>query len=148
MKYSDVLFTQGLVVARASEERGYAWLPEAQRTTVSLVTAAAPNIRFASEISARELLMNTMQSIFVAPAQKQPEVTTLILGAFGCGAFGGDPAEISALFVDAIKGRKLGRLYREVHFAIPKLPDATNAEAFRTTFRNEKVAFKELAIEP
>merc|ERR1712032_1768816 len=49
-KYSTVLYTKGLVLARTSEAQGYALLPREQQRIVSLVTAAAPNVNFASEV--------------------------------------------------------------------------------------------------
>merc|ERR1711966_626784 len=92
-------------------------------------------IRFARELSEPELIYNTVRSIFAAPRLSQPEVNTLILGAWGCGAFGGDPKEISELFVRALMS-DLGGLYREVHFAIPKLsPTDNNHEVFSRVLR-------------
>lgn len=130
-KYSDVLYTSDLPLARGGMEDGYPLLSEAQQVTVSMVAAAAPNIRFASEISDPELIYNTMQTVFKAPRLIQPEVNTLILGAWGCGAFGGDPKQIAELFVRALISDSFGDLYKEVHFAIPQLaPNDVNYEVF------------------
>lgn len=68
-----------------------------------------------------------------------PELDTLILGAWGCGAFGCNPQHVSDLFARAVVNEGLGNLYKEIHFAIPA--DA-NGTAFRETFA--KVPFKEL----
>jgi uncharacterized protein (TIGR02452 family) len=133
-KYSDVLYTQDLVVARASEERGYALLPASGQVTVSLVTAAAPNVNFAKEIYDLDLMYNTIQSIFVAPLLEDPTVNTIIVGAWGCGAFGGQPEDVSSLFARAIKD--FGRLYDEIHFAIP---EGRNADIFRKTLQKSGI---------
>lgn len=135
-KYADVLYTSGIALARGGMEDGYPLLLEDQQVTVSMVAAAAPNIRFASEISEPELIYNTVQSIFVAPRLTEPEVTTLILGAWGCGAFGGDPKQIAELFVRALISDSFGELYKEIHFAIPQLaPTDVNYEVFKTVLK-------------
>lgn len=128
-RFADVLFTEGLVLARESRHRDYALLAEEDQVRVSLVSAAAPNVATGEEVD-EEQLRRAVVSILVAPRLAGPEVTTLVLGAWGCGAFGGDPAQISELFGRAIWTEGLGSLYDEVHFAIPKGP---NADAFRKT---------------
>jgi uncharacterized protein (TIGR02452 family) len=141
-KYSDVLYTSGLVVARGSMEDGYPFVDE---VTVSMVAAAAPNIRFAKEISEAELIYNTVQSIFVAPRLTEPEVNTLILGAWGCGAFGGDPKQIAELFVRALMSDSYGELYQEIHFAIPKLaPSDVNYDVFAQVLSEFKLEVADL----
>lgn len=47
---------------------------------------------------------------------------TLVLGAWGCGAFGNDPATIAALFRDAIAGRHAGA-FAAIVFAITDWSD-------------------------
>eukprot|EP00448_Togula_jolla_P041953 CAMPEP_0170625970 /NCGR_PEP_ID=MMETSP0224-20130122/31076_1 /TAXON_ID=285029 /ORGANISM="Togula jolla, Strain CCCM 725" /LENGTH=331 /DNA_ID=CAMNT_0010952647 /DNA_START=21 /DNA_END=1014 /DNA_ORIENTATION=+ len=106
-KYSDVLFTPGLVLARNSLENDYAMLPEPEQVEVSMVTAAAPNIKRSKEVWDLALVVNAVQSIFVAPKAMQPEVTTLVLGAWGCGAFGCDPAQMGEIFAKAIGTERL-----------------------------------------
>merc|ERR1712183_306980 len=96
------------------------------------VTAAAPNIRFGNDISDPGLMYETLKAVFIAPMMMKPDVSVLVLGAWGCGAFGGDPEQISELFARILQQDKLGNLYHEVHFAIP--PDRVNAKTFRKTF--------------
>merc|ERR1719428_2096704 len=101
-----------------------------------MVAAAAPNIRFAKEISEPELIYNTVKTIFIVPRLCEEEVNTLILGAWGCGAFGGDPKQIAELFVRALMSDSFGELCQEIHFAIPKLsPTDNNYEVFATVFK-------------
>jgi len=135
-KYSDVLYTSGLSLARGSMEEGYPFLGVDKEVKVSMVAAAAPNIRFASEVSEPELIYQTVKSIFIAPHVTEPEVNMLILGAWGCGAFGGDPKQIAELFVRALISDSFGELYQQIHFAIPKLsPTDNNYEVFATVFK-------------
>lgn len=144
-RYSDVLFTPGLVVARKSEQDGYDLLPdEQQANNVALVTAACPNIP-EKEILDLALMYNTVKAIFVAPRLLQQETSVLILGAWGCGAFGGDAKQVSELFAQALTKDGLGQLYQEVHFAIPCFdPSDKNGEIFRQTFVDQRINFTEI----
>ncbi|CAK0840230.1 unnamed protein product [Prorocentrum cordatum] len=135
-KYADVLYTSDLVVAREGEEGGFALLPEHRQARVSLVSAAAPNVKFKSEVSNPALIYRAIQSIFIAPVMIEPHVNTLVLGAWGCGAFGGDPAQISDMFTQALVHDNLGHPYREVHFAIPP---GKNCDVFLEHFRRHKL---------
>lgn len=133
-KYSDVLFTRDVYVMRADEDDDFEFLPEEDQAKVSLIAAAAPNLA-RREVMDPDLLQTAIKSVFVAPKILQPELDTLILGAWGCGAFRGDPRKMSELFVKALQEDKLGQLYAEVHFAIPTYTEADcNAEVFLKTF--------------
>lgn len=140
-KYADVLYTSNLVVAREGEQGGFALLPEYRQARVSLVSAAAPNVKFKSEVSNPDLIYRAIQSIFIAPVMVEPHVNTLVLGAWGCGAFGGDPAQISDLFAQALVCDNLGQPYREVHFAIPC---GKNCDVFLEHFRRHRVRVRVL----
>jgi uncharacterized protein (TIGR02452 family) len=144
-KYCDVLFTKGVVVARASREEGYRLLGPRQQASISMVTAAAPNVNFANEVYDLALMRQAVKAIFIAPAIQEPELRVLVLGAWGCGAFGGKPEEIAPLFVKAITDDHLGNLYDQIHFAIPGADGVdVNATLFRKAFRDARVAFSEL----
>ncbi|CAJ1379364.1 unnamed protein product [Effrenium voratum] len=149
-KYSDVLWTPGITIARAGEKMGFELLSNKEQATVALVAAAAPNVKFAQppELYDKELMLNTVKAILLAPLLKQPETTTIVLGAWGCGAFGCDPHDIAELFVSALVTQRLGRLYREVHFAIPEFDvQDTNPQIFRKVFRENNVKFREIEAE-
>lgn len=143
-KYSDVLVTAGVAIARGNMEEGYPLLL-GKEAVVSMVAAAAPNIRFANEVSDPRLIYNTVQSIFKAPRITDPQVNTLILGAWGCGAFGGNPKQIAELFVRALISDNLGHLYKEIHFAIPKLTtEDKNHEVFSQVFKEFRLQIADL----
>lgn len=146
-KYSDVLYTCGLTIARAGEEEGYRILSKEEQVDVSLIAAAAPNIRFAHEVSDPVLIYRTIQTIFIAPqfVPSDKGVNTLILGAWGCGAFGGDPIQIAELFVRALVQDNLGQPYDEIHFAIPSLTTTdVNYQAFREVFQRFRLEFRDI----
>ncbi|CAJ1421061.1 unnamed protein product [Effrenium voratum] len=147
---SEVLWTPGITIARAGEKMGFELLSNKEQATVALVAAAAPNVKFAQppELYDKELMLNTVKAILLAPLLKQPETTTIVLGAWGCGAFGCDPHDIAELFVSALVTQRLGRLYREVHFAIPEFDvQDTNPQIFRKVFRENNVKFREIEAE-
>merc|ERR1712160_221810 len=98
---------------------------------------------FAKEVASPDLIYQIIQSIFLAPLKMDPQIDTLILGAFGCGAFGNDPKEISELFVKALIQDGYGQLYKEIHFAIPKLaPNDDNHSVFSAVFNQYKLNIK------
>mmetsp|Transcript_121208 Transcript_121208/g.258724 ORF Transcript_121208/g.258724 Transcript_121208/m.258724 type:complete len:365 (+) Transcript_121208:73-1167(+) len=144
-KYSDVLFTSGVVVARLGEDDDFKLLEPEEQVRASIVTAAAPNVNFAKEIYDLDLMYNTVRAAFIVPKLKAPATTTLILGAWGCGAFGGDPHQISELFAKALVQDSLGQLYRDVHFAIPKYEAAdVNSGIFLATLKKRGVKVTEM----
>lgn len=143
-KYADVLFTKDLYVVRAGQEDEFEILPDDEQAKVSLVSAAAPNIP-AGEVIEPGLLHTAIKSVFIAPKMLQPELDTLILGAWGCGAFRGNPTSMSELFVKVLKEDQLGQLYREIHFAIPTYSDDDcNAEVFLDTFERCQMPLRDV----
>jgi len=146
-KYSDVRLTHGITIVRDGPENGYCFLEDGSQATVSLVSAAAPNIRFRKEVNDRDLMYQTIQTIFIAPRVVLDDATILVLGAWGCGAFGGDPTQIAELFAEALVRENLGQLYQEVHFAIPRLSTRDDhAEIFRTVFEKHGLNIENLSL--
>ena len=119
-KYSDVLYTKDLLLGRMSSDDGFAILPQSQQVPCSIISAAAPNRgKREREVYDLDLMYKTIEAVFRVPqVEEAGTVTTLILGAWGCGAFSCDPVEISKLFAQALSRGRLGELYQEVHFAI------------------------------
>lgn len=142
--YADVLWTPDLALARGSEQDGFPFLTPEEQVCVNMVAAAAPNLNFAKppDLYDRKLMYDAVVSIFVTPRMMCPSVNTLILGAWGCGAFGGDPKDVSELFCRAIQ--EMGSLYEEIHFAIPVFsPQDENAMHFKETFTRHGITFFE-----
>lgn len=89
---------------------------------VSIITAPAVN---AGVVREREPLNIALidpamrrridKVLAVAQAHKQ---TTLVLGAYGCGVFRNNPAEVAAWFQQALTGEKFRGAFRKVVFAI------------------------------
>jgi len=133
-RYSDVLYTKDVWLGRQSSNEGFAVLPADRQVPCSIVSAAAPN-GGKQEVSDPDLLYKTVEAIFRVPKLLEPEVNTLVLGAWGCGAFLCSPVEMSTLFVKALTIGGLGDLYEEIHFAILSAsPDDRNLSVFKDTF--------------
>lgn len=143
-RYADVLITCDVILAREGEAQDFAKLPPAKELPLTVVSAAAPNIAFGGEIADRELMLQAVRCIFAAPKIIQPTLKVLILGAWGCGAFGCDPVMISDLFITVMAQEGYGQQYDEVHFAIPKGSD-NNADIFRKAFQKAKIVVRDMA---
>jgi uncharacterized protein (TIGR02452 family) len=106
---------------------------------VSVITAPAPNSRPFLEVGPDSV--DALESTFerrwryVLRIARDQAVTHLLLGAWGCGAFGGDPAMAAATAYRAIRSEGGG--FDEIVFAIPgsDRQSKINLAAFRSVFR-------------
>eukprot|EP00397_Hematodinium_sp_SG-2012_P007533 GEMP01007579.1.p1 GENE.GEMP01007579.1~~GEMP01007579.1.p1 ORF type:complete len:518 (+),score=79.66 GEMP01007579.1:186-1739(+) len=130
-RYSDVLFTGRVLCCRGEESEGYRMLHERERFTASFVSGAAPNIRKGEQFD-REKFVNAIKNIVVAPRIHAPELNVLLLGAWGCGAFGGDPEVVAQCYIEVLK-MPIARLWHEIHFPIPGSGLNENARVFSKT---------------
>lgn len=101
-----------------------------------VLVCAAVNRRFALENHRSEAecdidMIHRVHAVMHIAAAN--EVDTLVLGAFGCGVFGNDPAKVAILFKDWLEAHP-GQ-FETVVFAVPGGP---NFEAFRAAFPSEQ----------
>jgi len=135
-KYVEVLFTPDVPIHRGSQATGYEMLGGSNFPKVSFVSAAAPNRKLQEPFFA-DAIKQTLTVAMLFPQQlvedwsakrgnwSEPLFDTIILGAWGCGAFHNPPATIASLFADVIE--KVGTAYKRVHFAIPEMGDENYA---------------------
>lgn len=132
--YTDAcIYTPGVKVIKsdtALPER----LPQEEWFTVDVITCAAPNLRYA-KILANELLdIHLSRGRKILSVAAANGVDVLVLGAFGCGAFGNDPKIVAEAY-----RRLLGdfaRRFTAVEFAVYCSPrDVSNFDAFCGTFQ-------------
>ena len=107
---------------------------------VSVLTVAAPIVNNRHRLSDEyiDLFFERINSILLCAAHYG--YTHLVLGAWGCGAFGNDPEVVSGLFRDAIEnfnydGKNVHQLFESITFAVPysaKRP--ANYEVFAEKF--------------
>lgn len=139
--YSDrMIFTKHVVVFR--DDVGNI-LKHPYR--VSVVTAAAPNVRALTKQGRKidpeeleEILSSRLRKIFRIFTLEG--LHTLVLGAWGCGVFGNHPNHVASIFAGLLEpayqyeaaGEFAGR-FKHIRFAIPSAADP-NYQAFRTRF--------------
>lgn len=101
-----------------------------------VITCAAPNKSAAQKyqnVSDKENTKVLKSRIeFVLDIAKDNQVTTLILGAYGCGVFGQDAKEVANIFKEYLNTTH--RSFERVIFAIPKGRDG-NLEKFKEVFK-------------
>lgn len=103
---------------------------------VSVVTASAPNRYGAALIASDSLISETITRrirIMLKIAQEHGH-RNLILGAWGCGAFGNDPKDVSECFRRVLIDEGYGKMFDEVCFAIYGKEDGRNYREFCGTF--------------
>lgn len=129
---SGVLITPVVFLRRGGRECGFPVLDTWRSFMV--VSAAAPN-RNARQFWTPTLWRESMSVIFCAPHAAAPDnpPTILILGAWGCGAFGNDPAVVAQYFAEA--AREFAHMYRHVIFAVPDFGVDDNAYVFHEVLR-------------
>lgn len=154
-KYADVLFTPRATLSRGSEDDGFPIWPTDKRVQVSVISLSPPNVRLRGEIATMELLSSSIMAIYVAPVYKEPRCTTLILSTWGCHN-GVKEEDMMTYIIKALQGElpgipiKLGRLYHEVHFAVPPPHLHSHSDGkdlldtFKGVLKNERVPFTEL----
>ncbi|MFB8002441.1 TIGR02452 family protein [Nocardia sp. NPDC056000] len=130
LRYSDrVIFSPGVPVIR--DRRGEL---RTDPYPVSFLTSPAPNagqlnLRSEQSVSVREVL-NTRADKVLAVAARHG-IRDLVLGAWGCGVFRNDPAEVAAAFAHALDIH--GAAFDRVVFAVW---DRAAVSANRTAFED------------
>ena len=125
--YSDYFsYAPGVPVFRG--EAGE-WLPEP--FLVDIITAPAVNAG-ALQRNHPELLPELVPTMrrrirLVLAAAARHGIDSLILGAWGCGVFANDPAQVAELFAEALAEPNIRGRFRRLDFAVfdPKPPQAT-----------------------
>jgi uncharacterized protein (TIGR02452 family) len=103
----------------------------------SVITAPAPNTGpiLAKDASQEPAITETFRRRwrFVLAIAAEHGHRTVVLGAWGCGAFGGNPWVASRTAKDAISDPRFGGAFDRIAFAIPSRgrKSARNLEAFR-----------------
>jgi uncharacterized protein (TIGR02452 family) len=124
--YSDYLiYSPGVPVLRHDDGE---WL--AQPLQLDILTAPAVNAGALASNSPELLpqLLPTMRQrlrLVLAVAARH-EIEALVLGAWGCGVFANDPAQVAQLFAEALADPAIRGRFRRLDFAIfdPKPPHA------------------------
>ena len=109
----------------------------AEPVVMGVVTVPAPNRRgaavFASSKIIEETFIRRIRIILRAAAVRGYK--TLVLGAWGCGAFGNSAEDVASCFKKVIIDEKMGYAFDEICFAIYGREDGRNITAFRDCFK-------------
>lgn len=102
----------------------------------AVITAPAPNRRgaavFASAETLRETFLRRIRIILRLAAVHG--YRNLVLGAWGCGAFGNDPKRVAAYFHEALREQEIACCFDEVCFAVYGTEKGKNYRAFYEEF--------------
>ncbi len=109
----------------------------AEPFTVGVITAPAPNRHGAAFLTPKDKINSTIlrRIRIILRAAAQEGYRELVLGAWGCGAFGNDPVSVAEQFRTALCDDGLGRCFDRVVFAIYGRPDGKNITAFKNVFQ-------------
>jgi uncharacterized protein (TIGR02452 family) len=135
--YSDhLIFSPGVPVFRDAEDR----LIEAPWET-AMITAAAVNAGAVRENEPknagkiRPAMERRTRCVLAAAAAN--DCDALVLGAWGCGVFRNDPAQIAEIFAMELQSANFRGLFRHVELAIlDRTPGQGTLRAFEKVFRS------------
>jgi uncharacterized protein (TIGR02452 family) len=109
----SILVTQNLRIMRDSDN--YTLLNKKYIKNISVVSAAAPNLKY--ECFDANRIKRTLKNMYISVKTLLPEVDTIILGAFGCGAYKNDSNIMSQIMNDI--NLECNGMFKNVIFSIP-----------------------------
>ena len=129
---SDYMLISPNVVVFRDEHYDFLETP----VVMGVVTVPAPNRYGAALLASNKLIEETFIRrirIMLAAAAKQG-YKNLVLGAWGCGAFGNKPNDVAGYFKQIIFDEEYGKCFDEICFAIYGKEDGHNITTFRKVF--------------
>ncbi len=129
------IYTPRVTVFRDTEAQGYALLEVPFH--INCIAVAGINHPATILLEGEEriedsvlpTIYNKMRTIFRIAKRHQQQ--TLVLGAWGCGAFGNPPRHIAALFKEVIQEPEFQGTFRHIYFAIKGGPNGGNYTPFK-----------------
>ena len=108
--------------------------------SVAVITLPAPNRRgaaaFASEETVRQTFLRRIRIMLGIAAENG--YRNLVLGAWGCGAFGNKPEQVAEAFRQALVDERCGAAFDNVRFAVYGRTDGRNYLAFKKVFDTDE----------
>ncbi len=102
-----------------------------------VITCPAPSARMDKE-KARKIFTSRIEQIVLSAIANEAEC--IVLGAWGCGAFGQDPALVANSFATVLN--KYSGYFREVVFAIKPTPHWGEADLYSTFVSEFNTSYK------
>ena len=136
MEDFGAIYTSGITVFRQTEENGYAFMKHPMRNVCSIAMAAYRDPPLANtELLENKAAVNTrkkIENVFAIAHYHKHD--SLILSAFGCGAFKNPPKHIALLFKSVI--HQYAGYFEKIYFAIVDDHNTENFGQFETELDN------------
>jgi len=126
---NDAIYSPNVIYFRRNRNYNYDILPFKEQVTIAVVTAAAPiNHRRGLRVNSMNLknvlkkdqykkFRRKIRTVYRIAATKKIEA--LVLGAWGCGAFGNNPLAVATLFKEVLEEKEFdGAGFKRVVFAV------------------------------
>lgn len=139
------IYSGGITVFK---DKGYEVMAQTFKT--AFISVAALNISMAERFHERHFMENghlTDEAIEITKNKIRTKYRigvanghdSLVLGAWGCGAFGNPPREMAQLFMDVLEEDEFHGRYRDIRFAIIEDHNSQgrNVASFREVLENE-----------
>ena len=147
-----VVYTEGVVICKTDEDLPKR-MPKEKWVSVDVMTVAAPDLRGFSNVhvplEGKPLKMNTAElfgyhvrrAVHILTVAASKGADTLVLGAFGCGAFRNDPETVAKAYKTALE--QFPKVFKKVEFAVycPEGTTTPNYEAFHKVFTQTAFPF-------
>jgi len=125
-KARNVLMTEEVQCLRANAELNYQLLQlDENKVSAGFVEAAAPIFRRGWDGAfqhfrddPKEWYEKVFLNVFYAPKSLDESYDVIVIGPWGCGAFGNDPDTVAKAFLNIIEAHHLKHLYKEIHFCL------------------------------
>ena len=135
MGTDDMIYVPDVLVFKDDESSSpYKDLDRADWYGVDIIVAAAPELFGPYDIKEYEKVMTKRIKRILDIADKA-KVQSLVLGAFGCGAFNNPPKVVAKIFASLIRSYS----FDTVEFAVYCRSDDTNYQVFREVIANDDI---------
>lgn len=135
------IYTPKVTVFRYSEDKDYQLMDEP--FCIDVVTLAAikkPRIENGKIVSwVQKVIKNKIKQILDIALENGND--SLILSAFGCGAYGTPPEEMAMLFADVLASEEYEGLFKSIRFAILDVPSTNGSHNPNGNFKPFKNVF-------
>ena len=142
MHYGGI-YTPNVTVFRKSENDNYRVMSDPFKIDViTLPAVRKPSIDENGDVAdwVKDILTNKIKQILDIALENGND--SLVLSAFGCGAYGTPPKIVAKLFYDIIYSDEYKNLFKEIVFAIINLPSTNGAHNPEGNFKPFKDIFE------
>lgn len=138
--YTDrIIYSENVLVLK-EDFAPYNTFSEDSQRFINVITSPAPNIRNLQGIKEEELLdILTSRIIRILEVAIENKNTNIVLGAFGCGAFGNPPKIVAKAFKNVLFDKNYRRYFDTIIFAILDGKNTNNFETFESILRDPQL---------